>query len=145
MTTQQSIDQQLQADHEKFINSIYAGKISVPVNILEIFKIGIMAMAPFQHRIQALRVKNILSKELDGLTNGDLNEIIKVVVNVPLQMVYDEIDEAIEKTIRLDKFVLCYNQMIEDFQRELQMRRAKLMELAGTSGGHLNGKNMRAL
>jgi hypothetical protein len=139
MTAQQNVDKQLQNDHEKFINSIYSGNVPVPVNILEIFRIGIMAMAPFQHRIQALRIKSILSKNLDELSNGDLNEIIKVVVNVPLQMVYDEIDEAIEKTIRLDKFVLCYNSMIEDFQREQQMRRAKLMELSGVNGGSVNG------
>ena len=135
MSIQNQVEKQLQEEFEKFNNKPYSGKVSLPVNIIELFHIGIMGMPAFYHKIQFSKVKMLLGKELNSITNGDISDLIKVIVNTPIERFYDNIDEAVEKMIKLEKFILSYNQMVEEFKGQLEMKRTTLMDLSGLNGG----------
>lgn len=133
MTNQQVVDKQIEAEYDKFYNSVYAGKVDVPSDILEKFKKGIMSIPPFAHKINFLKIKNVASKSPNQLTNGDLNEVVKIILSTVPSIFYASFNEATKGNIEFEKFVLCYNDFIDDFTKSLQMKKATLMELSGVS------------
>lgn len=140
MNTEQMVEKQLQEEYQKFENEIYKGKIEVPKDIIENFKKAVLVLAPQFHGILANRIKAISGKEPLGLTNFDLFAIIKITNNTPLEKVYgNDFNVAIEKQIKFEKFILSYNQSVEEFQGLLQMKKKTLMDLAGANNGRNNG------
>jgi hypothetical protein len=135
MSVQNQVERQLQDEFNKFNNAPYAGKGTIPANLVELFSVGYMGMPVFYHKIQALRVKSIIGKELDELNPSDINEIIKVIVNIPPERFFDNIDEALEFYARLDKFLLLFNDSMKSFSEDLEMKRTRLMDLSGLNGG----------
>lgn len=133
MTSVPQVDKQLQEEFDKFSNALYSGKISVPTNLIELFKIGIMKMPPFGHKINFNKVKVLGSKKIKELSNGDINDLIKVVVNTKLEELFLDFPEAVDSMIKLEKFILSYNQHIDEFQIQLQQKKTLLLSLSGSS------------
>ena len=134
MTTAEQIEKQLNDEFQKFSNGIYSGKLEVPKNIIEIFKKGVMSIPPFAHKINFNKVKVIASKKVEELTYADLNDVIKLVLNTPLNSVYDNFDTAVKESIKIEKFVLAFNETISEFQDKLRMKKTTLQNLASPNG-----------
>lgn len=136
--TEQEINDRLTKDYDGFMDGIYEG--DVPDNILDLFEKAIMALPPFAHQINFYNVKNIISKKPEQLSNSDINDIIKVVLNVSLERLYDNLFVAIPEHIRFEKFVRGYNEIVENFKSKLKIKKATLKDL---SSGILNKNGSR--
>lgn len=125
---QAEVEQQIKYDYQKFLDEPY--NRNVPENILDLFEKAIMVLPPFFHKVQFTKVKSIINKTPETLTNSDLNEVIKVVVNCSLQQLYDSLYDAIPEMIKLDSFILKFNTHIQEFQEKLNQKRKRLEELS---------------
>lgn len=127
------ISKQLESDYNSFLYGKYDGKLPAPENIIDIFKTAVLSMPSFAHKIMFSKIKAIASKEVENLTIGDLNEIIKVVLNIAPERLYPyfEFDQIIEEGIYMDKFVISFNTYVEDFKQKLGQKKARLEALTG--------------
>ena len=144
MTQQEQINKQLNEEYDNFLNEVYDSKFPVPSSLIDLFKKAIMSMPPFAHKIRFNKVRAISVMKTEELTNGLLQEMIKVILNTSLQKLYnnDGIHEEdffriIENQIQLEKFVLCYNNHVDDFRKKLEMRKATLESLSGARSNGL--------
>jgi hypothetical protein len=128
------VNKQIKSDYDSFVNSPY--NKSVPENIIDLFEKALMIVPPQAHGVHFTKVKSIISKEIDQLSVSDINDIIKLIWNTPLQAFHDSLFDAIPEQIKLEKFVLKFNMNVEDFQKNLEDKRKRLEQL---SGGILNG------
>lgn len=136
-STQKQIETQINQDYEKFYNDIYKSEIPTPENFIELFKKAIIALPSFAHKINFHKVQVIASKKVEQLTVGDVHEIVKVVLNVPLEKLYEghTFDSAVLQTIKIEKFVLQYNKDVDDFREKLRMKKDNLLMLSGSRNG----------
>lgn len=139
MNTSEQIEQQLKGEFDNFYNEVHKGAIPVPSNILELFKKAVMALAPHFHQVHASKIRVIASKTVPELTNGDIHDITKLVINTPLEKMYGSFDEAISAHIRYEKFILSFNKYVDEFNEKLRMRKATLENLSGIRNN--NGAN----
>lgn len=144
MTQNEQINKQLNEEWDRFLNEVYDSKFPVPSSIIDLFKKSIMSMPPFAHKIRFNKVRAISVMKPEELTNGLLQDIIKVILNTSLQKLYnnDGIHEEdffriIENQIQLEKFVLCYNNHVDDFRKKLEMKKATLESLSGARNNGL--------
>ena len=130
--TQNEIEQQIESELEKFKNENYKGSVAVPDNLIELFKNAYMFLAPHFHGIMANKVKVIASKHKSQLTNDDISTVIKLIVNIPINKIYEDEDfeSAIKQHITFEKFILGYNQHVHSFQENLKQKKANLINLA---------------
>lgn len=135
-----NIEHQINDELEKFKNEIYNGKVSIPADILVLFGKGVLFLAPQTHGILASKLKALYTRQVSEITNGELSDIIKIIVNTPLGKLYDSdgLEILLDKQSKLEKFILCYNNHINDFQEKLKMRRATLQSLSKGVNG-ING------
>lgn len=134
MTTDQQITAELNNSFDKFQNDIYDGKVEVPENIIEYFKTGIMALPPYAHKINFHKVKVISNMKVGELTNQLISDMIKVILNTPLDKSFDgDYNKIIDKYIEFEKFVLCFNAHVDDFRKKLEMRKITLSSLSPTT------------
>lgn len=126
------IKEQIDGEFQNFLYSKYSGKLSIPKNIHELFKKGIMDMPPFAHKINFHKVKNVAETALAELTFDDLNDMIKIILSTKPKEFYTYFDEAVKEHIKFEKFVLEYNQIISEFQKSLEQKKVTLRSL--TSG-----------
>jgi len=131
MSPQAQVEKQIQDDYDKFIYSVYNGKISVPDNIVELLKIAVMGLPPQFHGVHMNKIKVIISKKPSELNNGELADVIKLIFNCPLEKLYEDFEEAVEGHLKLEKFVLSYNNYVNEFQENLKMKKANLINLSG--------------
>jgi hypothetical protein len=148
MTQNEQINKQLNEEYDKFLYSKYEGSVKPPKDIIELFKTAILAMPPFAHKINFHKVKAIATTKYEDLTNGNLSDIIKVVLNTSLEKLYktndliglkneDSFLSIVDKCIAMDKFVLCYNNHVDDFRKKLEMKKATLESLSGARNNGL--------
>lgn len=131
MTTEQQITTQLNDDYDKFQNGIYDGKVEVPENMIELFKVGILALPPSAHKINFIKVKVISAMKEKELTNALISDVIKVILNTPLEKLFGgDYDRIIDRYINFEKFVIAYNKHVDEFRKKLEMRRATLNSLS---------------
>lgn len=136
------VKEQINSDYDEFLNKPYSGHISIPENIIEVFKKCIMALPPFAHQINFNKIKSIATKDVKALTYSDLQCIIKVVLNTPLEKLYDNFFVAIPEHIKIEKFIISYNAAIDDFQKSLESKSKMLKNL---SSGVLGKNGMRII
>lgn len=132
------IEEQINSDYQVFLYQKYSGHISPPKNILDIFKKAVMALPPFFHKIDFNKIEWIIKTKYADLTNDDLNEMIKLIFNTPLDKMFDSIEQAVPEMKQITKFSVSYNTMISEFQQKLQDKSKMLQTL---SSGVLGGKN----
>lgn len=137
MNNEAAVEQQLQQDFDNFYNSIYDGKIETPSNILDLFKKGVMSLAPQFHKINSNKLHVISKTNYKQLTIGDLKDVITIILNTPFDKLYNDFNEAMESHLKVQKFVLSYNNHVEEFNKKLQLRKATLLDL--TRNVHPNG------
>jgi len=131
MTTQEQIQQQLNDEYAIFINKKYDGNGKPPENLIEIFKKAIKAMPPFSHKLNFNKVKIIANSNVKDLDNGMMNDIIKTILNAPLEKLYEgDFNEIVDKQIKVEHFTISYNQHIDEFQKRLSMKKATLESLS---------------
>lgn len=136
-----NIEQQINDELEKFKNEKYNGSVEIPSDILSLFRRGVLSLAPQSHGILASKLKALYTRHVSEITNGELSDIIKIIVNTPLGKLYEDEDffGALDRQQKLEKFILCYNRHVDDFQGKLKMRRATLQSLANGVNGGMNG------
>lgn len=134
MTPKEQINKQLNDEYDTFLNSKYDGKIAPPYYIIDLFKKAILALPPYVHKISFRKVKVIAGMKVEELTNGLLQDIIKVVLNTSLDKLFsgtDFFNSVIDDYIEIEKFVLAYNNHVDDFRKKLEMKKATLESLSG--------------
>ena len=134
MTQQEQINKQLDDEYDTFLNTKYSGKIAPPLYIIDLFKRAIISLPPYAHKINFRKVKVIASMKVEELTNGLLQDIIKVVLNTSLDKLFsgnDFFNSVIDDYIEIEKFVLAYNNHIDDYRKKLEMKKATLESLSG--------------
>lgn len=141
MTTVE-IDAQIMGEYQKFENAIHKGVLDVPHNIVTLFINGCMALAHNSHKIHATRIKVIANTPYDELTNGDIQEVIKIIINTPPEKLYpiSNFLEAIDSEVRFQKFIISYNNAITEFQKNLEQKKKMLASL---SQGVPSGNSMK--
>lgn len=138
MNTNEQIQQSLNEETARFYEKKYDGKLSIPFEFPLLFKIAISNLSSYSHKINFHKVKSISKKTSPEYTFGDLHEIIKVLLNTPLNKLYPHMEEsegefidAIDEHIKVEKFVIEFNQIIDKFKSGLEMKRRTLQDLAG--------------
>jgi len=129
-----AIQQQINDELFKFQHETYEGYI--PEDILDRFIDGVFSLPPQSHGLSARKIKSIHERKVEELTNGELQEIIKVIFNVPLEKSVDilGVKGALEKQIEFEDFVTKYHHSIDEFQKKMQMKKATLQSLSHAGG-----------
>lgn len=133
--TDKEIDYQLREEMNKFYNSVF--NVKVKFDLIELFKKCVMHLAPQQHKISAHGLKAIAETKPGKLTVAMLEDVNKVILNVPLGKLYNDFDEAIKKQIEVEKFIIEFNKYISDFHASIQMKRATMRSIADTRPSNL--------
>jgi hypothetical protein len=138
MTNQGEINKQLNEEYDKFLVLPYAGKVAVPDFIIDLFKKSIMAMPPFAHKINFHKIKAIAGMRPGELTNGLLSDVVKVILNVPMEKLYPDSHfySAVNLHIEVEKFILAFNKHIDDFRKGLETKKATLESLTKNISGN---------
>lgn len=134
--TEREIQFQINKESNNFNNSIYKGEVPIPANIIQLFKAAIWALPTFAHKINFHKVRSIRTKYYKELTITELNDAIKVVMNVPIEKLYPantEFEVMEEDQIKFGDFVKCYNGVVEDFSSALKLKRDNLLLLSGVN------------
>jgi len=138
--TNYDIDSQINKEFQIFIEAAYKGTIKIPENIIELFKKAVLHLSPQFHQVNFSKIKQIIDKKSNELTNGEMKEVVKIIVNTPLNILFgNDVKEAIEDQIKLEKFIVSYNSSVNSFQEKLKMKKANLQSL--TRG--INGNGMK--
>jgi hypothetical protein len=131
MTDAEKIQQQLNDEYDKFIRTKYNAKVKPPDDLVELFKKAILAMPAYAHKLNFNKVKVIANSRIEDLDNGMMNDIVKVVLNAPLEKIYgDDFYTAINKHLQVEKFIIDYNAHVDEFQKRLKMKKATLESLS---------------
>lgn len=134
---EKSIQAQLKNDFDSFQFGVYTGGV-VPENFIELFKNGVKALAPQSHKVLARRIKAIASRQPNELFVEELREAIMVIVNTPMDRLYDfnslTFEGVMEWHSKFESFILEYNQHVENFQQKLTMKQTTLQNLTNGSG-----------
>lgn len=130
MKNQREIDKIINDEYQKFYNSSYGGKVGIPENVIELVQKCFFTLPPHFHKLNASKIKVISEKLVSELTNMDINDIIILLVNTPLCNQYENFYEAVNEQIKMEKFILCFNNYISDFKGNIEMKRTNLMALA---------------
>jgi len=139
MTAEQQITAQLNEDYDKFQNGIYDGKVEVPENTIELFKTGILALPPSAHKINFIKVNVISNMVEKELTNALISDVIKVILNTPLEKLFvGNYNKIIDRYTKFEKFVIAYNQHVDEFRKKLEMRKATLNSLSNQNRSPLH-------
>ena len=134
MTAQRQVQQQIDQEYNKFVNSNYKGEVAIPKNIIPIFIKAVLAMPPYAHRILFQKIKSIKAKSNDDLLISDLNDIVKVLLNTAPDKLYEGSDDTIiNDCIQIDNFVRAFNEAVDDFKNKLEIKKANLTSLSGSN------------
>lgn len=125
------VNAQINEEMNKFYNKIYLTKSDI--GLKELFKKAIMRMAMQQHKIPMTAIRDIVNTPEKKLTVFMVECICKVVLNVPLERLYKNFEDAVAQQIKFEKFVSEFNKYCEDFSKELQIKRATLHSLSGNN------------
>lgn len=139
MTAAQIADKQVNDEIQKFMDKVYDGKLNVPANIIELFKRAVMVVPPNFHQVYFSKIKLIASREPNELSNGEISDVVKLILSATPQSLYDDFEEAIATHCKTEKFIRAFNEHVEDFMRKMKLKRTTLMDLSGANGGHMNG------
>lgn len=137
-----NVQEQINNELFNFQHEVYKGKVKVPHDILETFLKCVFALPPQVHGLSARKIKAIYQKNVSQLTNGELQDIIKVVFNTPLEKIFIPTSKlpAIDEQIKFEDFVREYHALVDEFQKKLQMKKATLQSLS-----HGGGSGMKIL
>src|SRR6187402_2936340 len=128
MTTQRDIDEQIQKEYNSFYQKVYDGEIAVPSDLIVRFRKALMAIAPNLHQIHANRMRALVDKPANELTWVEVGAVINVIQAVAFREVYDDIDEAVEKTQGLEVLRVGYNSTVAALDKKLAAKKKKLQE-----------------
>ncbi len=143
--SENEVNEQLNNEYNTFLYSPCKCKLPIPKNVIDLFKRAILAMPPYAHKILFTKVKAIYTTKVDKLTNSDVNDIVKVILNTPLEKLYLSytFEEMVEAQIKMDAFVISYNSHVEEFKKGLEQKKLRLKDL--TNGLPRNGSKIVAL
>lgn len=136
--SEKEIQQTIDKEYDDFLYSRYDGKLEVPKDFIVLFKKGVMAMPPFAHKISPHKIKAIVTTPIKELTFDQLSAIIKILLSTSPDKFYSEFDVAIQGWIKMEKFVLEFNGIVDGFTNSLKKRKENLMNL--TAGLNKNSK-----
>lgn len=137
---QSEIDKQINREWADFLDLPY--NKNVPDNLIEKFEKALMIVPPQAHQINFNKVKAIINKQPEELSNTDINDVIKLIYNTPLQALYDDLYEAIPEQIKLERFVLKFNQNLAEQQEKLNQKK---ITLASLTNGVIPSNGMRII
>lgn len=132
MTSEQQINEQLAKDMQDFYDKVYDGFI--PNNFVQMFKKAIMHLAPAQHQYSMEKVRQILGRHPGEHTVLETSMMINAIYSTPFYLLYDSIEEAIRVTVEFDKVRKEYNKKVQEVERKMQAKRARLLKIAGIGG-----------
>jgi len=130
----QDIEKQIQDDYKKFQTATF--EEALPKDIIEKFKLAIMAIAPNSHQLHPKTIRDIVGKKEKDLTNIEVGFIIKVIIETPLEKIFGaDFNKSINELEKiLDLNVAC-NVADAKKKEELYQRKATLLSLAGANNG----------
>lgn len=125
------IESEINKLYTEYYSAVYSGKLEVPANFITLFGKGIMALPPFGHKINFHKIKSILTvSSVSKLRNSEISEIIKIIVNTPPSALFDSIDECVKEMVKIQNFILEFNQMAEDLDKGLNEKRMRMRAIA---------------
>ena len=133
--TEKEINYQLEEEMNKFYNSVFDVKLNF--DLIAHFKKCVMLLAPQQHGISIHAIKAISETPQSKLTIAMLDEVNKIILNIPLEKLYPSFDKAVKSQIEIERYLISFNKHVHDFQTSLQMRQATFRSLANTSTNNL--------
>ena len=133
--TEKEINYQLEEEMNKFYNSVFDVKLNF--DLIAHFKKCVMLLAPQQHKISIHGIKAISETEQSKLTIAMLEEVNKIILNVPLEKLYPSFAKALKTQIEIERYIVSFNKHISDFRAKLQMKQATLRSIADPSTNNL--------
>ena len=133
--TEKEINYQLEEEMNKFYNSVFDVKLNF--DLIAHFKKCVMLLAPQQHKISIHGIKAISETPQSKLTIAMLEEVNKIILNVPLEKLYPSFAKALKTQIEIERYVVSFNKHISDFQAKLRMKQATLKAIANPSTNNL--------
>ena len=133
--TDKEIDYQLREEMNKFYNSVFDVKLNF--DLIAHFKKCVMLLAPQQHKISIHGIKAISETPQSKLTIAMLEEVNKIILNVPLEKLYPSFAKAIKTQIEIERYIVAFNKHISDFRAKLQMKQATMRSIANPGTNNL--------
>lgn len=140
MTTRAEIDKQIDADIERYNNSVYDG--NVPDSFVEYFKKALMIIPPAAHKYKMGFLDALIKKHKSVITNLELGMMINLIYACPFKDIYSSLEEGIEITKQFDAVREEYNQKSSDIERQLMKKKQRLLSLSGIVGSADLGSGM---
>ena len=133
--SEKEINYQLEEEMNKFYNSVFDVKLNF--DLIAHFKKCVMLLAPQQHKISIHGIKAISETEQSKLTIAMLEEVNKIILNVPLEKLYPSFAKAIKTQIEIERYIVAFNKHISDFRAKLQMKQATMRSIANPGTNNL--------
>lgn len=128
--TDKEIQAELNKDSQKFYNVKFEGEL--PKDIIHLFGLAIFYIAPSVHQIQAVKIKEILSKTKEELLVGEVGMVVNVILNAAPFYLYEDIHKFLETQESFEKLFIQYNKDVTDFTQRQERKRRSLIELGGS-------------
>ena len=128
--SEKEINYQLEEEMNKFYNSVFDVKLNF--DLIAHFKKCVMLLAPQQHKISIHGIKAI-----SETPQSKLEEVNKIILNVPLEKLYPSFAKALKTQIEIERYIVSFNKHISDFQAKLRMKQATLKSIANPSTNNL--------
>ncbi len=128
---QKQIDQLVQDDFEKFYNSFYDG-VPFPENFQERFRKALMVLPPNAHGIPTGLMQQLATVNPSDITWGQTDTILKVIIAIPFEKLYDNLEDALNQNGPLEAFRQHFLNKLKEVEEGLKRKRDALSNLAGT-------------
>lgn len=133
----QEIEQKLEDDRSAFYREAFPHPL--PKNFLAIFKRVIMKTSPARYKLTASDIGKILSKKLATLDNLDVRRMINVIVEAPLELMYDSPETYVAQFPEIETLIKIANIELNKLDVEIGTRRKTLQDLSGVNNGTRSG------
>lgn len=133
MTTEREIDLQIGKEYNEFYTRIYDGLTPIPEFTVKLFATALMCVAPAAHQIHGDKMKLLISKKIEELTWVEVGKMMNVITEVPFYLLYEDLEDALNKTMQMEQFQLYYNATVADLDSKMKKKKSSLMNLGGVN------------
>lgn len=130
------VEDTIQADFDEFNNTAYDGFI--PMGFSNWFKRAFLSNPPMQHKAPMSLIKSILKKPEGKLTNLEVGIMSNMICAAAPGSIWESTTKAVEGLSEIEKLRSDYNMRTNVTQRELSVKKERLLSLSGVD---VNQKN----
>lgn len=126
--TAQEIDKSIAQEALAFNSKTYDG-LPLPDDIMEKFRQGVMVVGFGEGNPHFY--KELIGKPIEDLNWMEVGFVVNYVKRVPLDRLFDTLEEAVDYHVRLSEVQAAYNEVTVQLEKQLNQKRQMKYKLAG--------------